>query len=266
MTVRKWIDELEMTGHSTFSLENVVDAFPSLGRQVVQNNLMRLKCEKRIVSVYRRFYAIMPIRYKSRGIMPPTYYVPDLMHFLNRPYYFSLLTAARVWGASHQAAHVDFVTTQYPALNSSENLNSCIQWCYRYRMPTEFTVERKESDGRVLYSSPELTAVELVQYEQHCGGLSNVATVLSELSSALAFDKLPDEFFAYCKGASIQRLGYILEEVLEAKDVAEAVYRQWRKHFTPVRAKLGVSSNKDAFAHSPRWHIDVNDVLEVDDL
>ncbi len=266
MTVRKWIDELEMTGHSTFSLENVVEAFPSLGRQVVQNNLMRLKREKRIVSVYRRFYAIMPMRYKSRGIIPPTYYVPELMRFLNRPYYFSLLTAARVWGASHQAAHVDFVTTQYPALNSSENLNSCIQWCYRYRMPTEFIVERKESDGRVFYSSPELTAVELVQYEQRCGGLSNVATVLSELSSALAFDNLPDAFFACCKGVSFQRLGYILEEIIGAKGVAETVYRQWRRHYTPVSAKLSVSSGKEEFAHSQRWHIDVNDVLEVDDL
>ena len=266
MTVRTWIDDLEMTGHSTFSLENVVDAFPSLGRQVVQNNLMRLKREKRIVSVYRRFYAIMPIRYKSRGVIPPTYYVPDLMRFLKRPYYFGLLSAARVWGASHQAAHVDFVTTQYPSLNSSERQNSHIQWCYRYRMPTEFLVERKESDCRVLYSSPELTAVELVQYEQRCGGLSNVATVLAELSDAFAFDKLPDEFFAYCKGVSFQRLGYILEEVIGAKDVAETVYHQWRNHFTPVSAKLGVLSGKEVFAHSQRWHIEVNDVLEVDDL
>ena len=116
------------------------------------------------------------------------------------------------------------------------------------------------------YSSPELTAVELVKYEQRCGGLSNIATVLSELSSALAFDKLPDEFFAYCKGVSIQRLGYILEEVIGAKEVAETVYRQWRKHFTPVSAKLDVSSNKKLLAHSQRWHIDVNEVLEVDDL
>lgn len=266
MTVRAWIDELEMTGHTTFSLENAASAFPSLEKQVLQNNLMRLKNEKRIVSVYRRFYVIMPVRYKSRGIIPPTYYLPELMRFLGRPYYFGLLTAAKVWGASHQMPLVDFATTTYPALNSSKNMNASIHWCYRYKMPVDFLVERNDANGTVLYSSPELTAVELVQYARHCGGLSNVATVLAELSDSLDFGKLPTTFFEYCKGTSIQRLGYILDEVLGAKDVANALCEQWKANCRVANTCLNVESNHDVITHNRRWHINVNEKLEVDDL
>jgi len=266
MTVRAWIDELEMTGHTTFSLENVVSAFPSLEKQVLQNSLMRLKHEKRIVSVYRRFYVIMPVRYKSRGIIPPAYYLSELMQFLGRPYYFGLLTAAKVWGASHQMPLVDFATTLYPALNSSKKMNAGIHWCYRYKMPTEFLVERKDANGSVLYSSPELTAVELVQYAQHCGGLSNVATVLAELSDTLDFGKLPTTFFEYCKGTAIQRLGYILDEVIGVKDVADALYRQWKANCSVANISLSVVSNNAVTSHNKRWHIYVNEQIEIDDL
>lgn len=266
MTIRAWIDKIEMIGRITFSIGDVLEAFPSLGRQVVQNNLMRLKRERRIVSVYRSFYVIMPVRYKSRGVVPPTYYVPELMRYLNRPYYFSLLSAAKVWGASHQAAHMDFVMTLYPDLNSLRGMSAGIHWCYRYHMPSGFLIERKESDGRVLYSSPELTAVELVQYGRHCGGLSNVVTVLAELVDVLDFEKLPKEFFEYCEGVSIQRLGYILEEVLEAKSAADALYAKWRENFGVASARLSVLSKDAAFAHCRRWHIDVNEKLEVDEI
>ena len=266
MTVRAWIDELEMTGHTTFSLEEVVSAFPSLEKQVLQNNLMRLKHEKRIVSVYRRFYVIMPVRYKSRGIIPPSYYLPELMRFIGRPYYFGLLTAEKVWGASRQMPLVDFATTTYPALNSSMNMNASIHWCYRYKMPEEFLVERKDANGVVMYSSPELTAVELVQYAQHCGGLGNVATVLAELSDALDFEKTPAKFFEYCKGRAVQRLGYILEEVVRAKAAADALYELWKSNCSIANTRLCVESSNAVIAHNRRWHIEVNEKLEVDDL
>ena len=161
---------------------------------------------------------------------------------------------------------IDFVTTLYPALNSSRNMNAGIHWCYRYKMPADFLVERKDANGPVLYSSPELTAVELVQYEQHCGGLSNVATVLAELSDTLDFGKLPTTFFEYCKGTSIQRLGYILDEVIGAKDAADALCKQWKANCSVANTKLKVESNNAVIAHNRRWHVYVNEKLEVDDL
>ena len=265
-TIREWIRDQEITGHSSFSMEDVQKAFPELSNQVIQNNLVRLKQEKRIQSVYRRYYVTIPVKYVARGSVPPAFYVADLMQHLKRPYYFGLLTAARVWGASHQAALLDYVVTTYPQLNASSELNGAIRWCYRSEIPSEFLVERKDENGRVLYSSPELTAVELVQYEHQCGGLSNVATVLAELAEQLDFTKLPSSFFVRCKGIVLQRLGYILDEVLGETAVAEALHRRWLDLCKPTRGRLSARSQSPVTVRNARWHIGINAEVEVDDL
>jgi hypothetical protein len=36
------------------------------------------------------------------GIVPPEFYIDDLMKHLTRPYYVSLLNAAAFYGAAHQ--------------------------------------------------------------------------------------------------------------------------------------------------------------------
>ena len=41
---------------------------------------------------------------------------------------------------------------------------------------------------------PELTAVDMVAYQEHIGGLTRAATVLEELSLKLDFTKLDPEF------------------------------------------------------------------------
>lgn len=265
-TIREWVDEQEMVGHSSFSMEDVQRAFPELGNQVILNNLGRLKRGNRILSVYRRFYVIIPMKYRARASVPTTYYVSDLMQHLERPYYFGLLTAARIWGASHQAAALDYVVTTYPQLNASPELNGAIRWCYRTEISTEFLIERKDENGRVRYSSPELTAVELVQYDYQCGGLSNVATVLAELASQLDFAKMPSAFFCRCKSIVLQRLGYVLDEVLGEKEVSEALYRKWQALCRPTRGRLSARSRSPVLMRNARWHIDVNVEVEADDL
>ena len=93
-----------------------------------------------------------------------------------------------------------------------------------------------------------------------------MATVLAELSEALDFDKLPTTFFEYCKGTAIQRLGYILDEVIGAKDVSDALYKQWKANCSMANISLCVVSNNAVISHNRRWHIYVNEKLEVDDL
>ena len=66
--------------------------------------------------------------------------------------------------------------------------------------------------GTILVSTPEATAVDLIGYQQHAGGLDQVATVLSELAERIDPDKL-----AVAAGLApvpwAQRLGYLLEHV-----------------------------------------------------
>lgn len=71
--------------------------------QHIMNELYRLSRQKIIQSVYKSFYTVIPIQYSVRGIVPPTYYIDQLMEYLAKPYYISLLSAAEIHGAAPPA-------------------------------------------------------------------------------------------------------------------------------------------------------------------
>ena len=93
-----------------------------------------------------------------------------------------------------------------------------------------------------------------------------VATVLAELAEQLDFTKLPSSFFVRCKGIVLQRLGYILDEVLGETAVAEALHLRWLDLCKPTRGRLGARSQSPVTMRNARWHIGINAEVEVDDL
>lgn len=89
MSIREWIRELEIGGTPTFSFSTVRRFFPNITEQSIKNDLFRLSTQKIIVPVYRGFYVIMPPQYAAKGIIPPIYYIDQLMSYLDKPYYKS---------------------------------------------------------------------------------------------------------------------------------------------------------------------------------
>ena len=63
--------------------------------------------------------------------------------------------------------------------------------------------------GFMLVSTPEMTAFDLVNHPESCGGWSNVATVLAELAERLDPEALYNRATA-SRAPSVQRLGYLL--------------------------------------------------------
>lgn len=78
----------------------------------------------------------------------------------------------------------------------------------------------------IYYSNAELTAIDIVHYEQYIGGLSRAATILDELAEKLDFRRASDNLFNYTSIATIQRLGYILDDILEQKEIAEVLHSE----------------------------------------
>jgi hypothetical protein len=66
--------------------------------------------------------------------------------------------------------------------------------------------------GSILISTPEATAVDLVGYAHHAGGLDNVATILAELAGKLDPAKLV-EAAETAPVPWVQRLGYLLDRI-----------------------------------------------------
>jgi|WetSurMetagenome_2_1015567.scaffolds.fasta_scaffold03854_9 predicted transcriptional regulator of viral defense system len=225
MTINQWINDREQRGSSTFSFNDVIAAFPSIDSQQIKNALYRLTIHKSIISVYKGFYVIIPPQYALKGIVPPPYYVNQLMRYIGKPYYVGLLNAAEIFGAAHQRPQLYSIMTIPPKTTTSIKKNSIIRWFYTIRFPEEFLITRNSETSTVKYSSAELTALDLVQYAYHIGGLSRAATVLAELCEVTNFEKLNNHIFNYVKVSTFQRLGFILDEILEETAQAEALYK-----------------------------------------
>lgn len=265
-TIREWLRQREIRGKMIASLEEVCDAFPHLSRHVIYNTLSRLKKEKILYSPYSAFYVTIPSQYVLRGEVPPYYYMDAFMARQSKKYYFGLLSAAALWGAAHQRAQSDFVVTERPRLSLSDTAKRDVKWIYRRVIPSDYLCERNGEAGPVVYSNAELTALDMVQYEQYAGGYSVVATVLGELLEATDFSKAADGLFPHFNIATIQRLGFIVEKVLGDKIQGEAIYSQWRAcsgqpHHVPLSPRRKPEGKRDE-----RWKIVVNTEIEVDEI
>ena len=187
----------------------------------------------RIMSPLRGFYVIITDEYALRGTVPQAVYLDQMMQHLERKYYVALLHAAEYHGAAHQAY-----------------------------------VERRQTwTGYINISGPELTAVDLITYQDKIGGITRAATVLAELAEKLDFSRL-DELFVKCVPVtSLQRLGYILDVVLEEQAVADSMHNLIMLAGETLRVvPLKPGKPADGCELNTRWKVAVNQEIAIDDL
>ena len=158
MRIKEWVINRERIGKSCFSREDVAAAFPSLTARSINTSLAHFAKVGLIERLHRGFYCVVPPQYALSDGIHPYYYIDDLMSWLGRPYYVSLLSAASLWGASHQKVMTTQVITQLPQLNLSVNRRATIDWLYRKTIPSEFVLARNGENGKLMYSNAELTA------------------------------------------------------------------------------------------------------------
>jgi predicted transcriptional regulator of viral defense system len=265
--VKDIIDQFEKHGKTCFLLTEIEAKFPRYGDATLKRTLTRLVAKGKIASVWKGFYVIIPIEYQSNGIVPDVYYIDQLMRFLAKDYYISLLNAAEFYGAAHQKPQELTVITTPPSLHSMQKKGTKINFNNKAHIPEQFTEQRKTKTSYIKISSPELTATDLIQFEKVIGGINRAATVLSELSESCNFAKLPAPFFEYVPTPVIQRLGFILEEVLEYHDKADDLFANVKQYVhsfrkTPLKYRksiAGCETNK-------KWKIIINEQIEIDDL
>lgn len=264
MNTNEWINDRELHGQMTFSIAEISREFASMSPKGLKTEISRMVSRGRIQSVYRGFYVIVPVQYRLKGIVPPSYYIDELMQHLGRPYYIGLLSAAAMHGAGHQRAMQTQVVTVPPQLNVSGR-NAQIDWNYRQTIPAELLLTKNGEMGVIHYSSAELTAVDVVQYAGHIGGYQRAATVLAELVDAMDMGKI-SAVVPYTTVPTIQRLGYLLEMVLEETEKADALFAvlKEKKHWNTVL--LNAQMERKESAASNRWHVNGNVVIEVDEI
>ncbi len=266
-SISEWIGEKPLRGKYTFTHQDVLDAFPGMAAGTISKALTREVSKGKIMSPLRGFYVIIPDEYVLRGAVPQPFYMDDMMRHLGRDYYVALLSAASYHGASHQVPLSFSVMIEPPTMRDKKEEKYHTLYFCKNHIPNEFVERRQTRTGYINISCPELTAVDLLTYQAKNGSITRAATVLAELTDKTDFSKFDTSFLNVVPISSMQRLGYILEDVLEEKTAADQIYRLLKSnevHLQSVPLKsgksvLGCERNK-------KWKIIVNEEIEIDEL
>ena len=264
--IKYWVETLPRMGKNTFSLLEVLEAFPHKPPAQVKNALHRLVVSAKIVSVWRGFYAVVLPEYGMKGIIPPIEYIDHLMTHLKKDYYVATLSAAALQGASHQKPF-SFMFVCDRILHSKEKNETRLEPLLKKRIPHRYVERKNVNSGTINVSKPILTAIDLLLYPLKSGGLGNIATVLAELSESIDLACVDNDFFDFAPASAIQRLGYILDVVLGEHKTADELFVKakaasvtFRK--TPLATYLEANELINCF--NSKWKVLVNDEIEAD--
>ncbi len=257
--ISDYLYEIQTQGRYAISLHELRERFGPNEKAIAQK-LHRLKKENKLAQVRKEFYVIVPPQYSHQGILPTTYYLDDMMEFLKRDYYLGLYSAAALHGAGHQQPMQSQIIIQKPALRDIKTKNQHLSFFTKSSWNTDWLDKKKTDAGYVLVSSPELTTVDIVHYHKQIGGLNRVVSVLEELCENLKPSKLT-AIAASSSFPTIQRLGYLLEQLSETK-LAEGLSNMLAANKTNT-APLSLSHKSKKGFKNEKWNLIMNAELEL---
>ncbi len=260
MNASEYCTGLASRGHYAFTKAQAQSAL-GVSDVAVQAALRRLIHKGQLAMPARGFCVIVPPEYRRLGCLPAAEFAPELMAYLDAPYYAGLLTAAEMYGAAHHKPQVFQVVT-------NRNRRPLAAGRVRIRFIAKATVERTPTTekatarGYLRVSTPEATAIDLVTYVSSAGGLDNVATVLAELAERLDPRELAKLVRDAAPMALVQRLGFLLELVGHMV-MAEPLAAYVEEKAPPIAPLRSGQPLRDA-PRAKRWRLGVNVNVEPD--
>ncbi len=253
--------DLQTKGRLTFSYKELEDEL-NLSSNALTQGLHRYKQKKQIALIRKGFYAIIPPEYSKQGMLPPFLFIDDLMKSLKKEYYIGLISAAFLYGAAHQQPMEFFVVTKTPAPRSISNKRLKITFINKKGWDDNYIVLKKSRSGYVNVSTPEYTILDLIEYQSKFG-LNRSVSIIEELLHDITPLSLQNSLYNYNNITTIQRLGYILDVILNDNELANVVYSVLNDNhdfsYIPLSArkeKLGMKNQK--------WKIISNMKIETD--
>ena len=224
----------------------------------VYPGLQRLRRRGAMFSPARGFHVVIPAEYRSWGVLPGELFIDGMMRALGRDYYVSLLTAAAMHGAAHQAPQVfQVMVDRHVADRDIERVRLRF---YANEHLREMAVEERQVDtGRIRLATRETTLVDLVVHPDDGGGLSNIATVAVEIGD-LDVSQLAQ--LAAVRSRSVaRRLGWLLERYRADLDLEPLHEIAHAGDGYPTRLVRALPARGPI---DPRWNLQVNSDVEAD--
>lgn len=229
-------------------------------------SLSRLASDGKIKMIRKGFGIITAL---TTGVLHPSYFIDGMMKYLGAKYYVGLLSAASHWGASHQAIMVYYVVTD-KVIKPVSLGRMKIQFVTKSNFDEITEIQKVAgSGGYYNVSTPELTAIDLIRYPKKSGHLNHVSTILDELIESIDMKKLISLCSkSYTPTSTVQRLGFILDEVLLLRSKAVELKKCLEKRKIQ-RIVLSSAQKKDDIKYSDypfdsKWGIYLNTSVEPD--
>ena len=259
INARDYIAGLAASGRYHFPS---AEARSALGVSAVAAKLAlnRLAKKAAIASPARGFYVIVPPEYRSIGCLPADQFIPALMKRRGLSYYAGLLSAAQYHGAAHyrpQEFQVMVSKNRWPIECGAVR----VVFVARKRLNNVLVQDFNTPRGPIHVSTPEATAVDLVGYPRHVGGLDQVATILSELAEKID----PEKLVRAARTAPItwaQRLGFLLVRI-GAGEKTRSLESYVRSHARESTLLLSSAPRGHAKRDS-NWKLYVNARVQAD--
>lgn len=263
MNFSQYINDLLRHGKYSFTIQQAETAMGK-SLKAIYSSIEHLLNKGELATPAKGFYVIVSPEYQILECLPAEYFIHKLMEHWQCSYYVGLLTAARYHGATHQAVQIFQVMIEgrsRPQILCGKVKIRFIANRHLAQTPIQ-TISTAKSILKV--STPEGTAMDLLNYPQQAGGLNHIATILAELQENIKPDKLLELAEKQSILAWKQRLGYLLE-IIGAAELADVLKKylaqQKRLDYIPLMPGLE-KSNK-----SPRnttWKIIENATIESD--
>ncbi|MCB0483677.1 MAG: hypothetical protein KDC37_03860 [Flavobacteriales bacterium] len=257
-TLEHFVEQQLSNGRFSFSTTMLKDVFDKSDKALKQS-LYRLKAKGKIAHVRSGFYMIIPPEYSQFGMIPPDLFIDDLMKCLGKKYYVGLFSSASLQGASHQAVMQYYVITNHPPLRSVNNAKMVINFYSKKEWQRELILQRKTDAGYINISCPELTTFDLLNYGNF--SLNRIATILEELYEFYNAKRLKLSV-KQASTASIQRLGYLLDQVVVDNVYSEVLQQELtqRRLFPVLLSKRSSHQGKA----DKSWNVIINTDIESD--
>lgn len=248
------IDQLHRQARYTFTRRDIEQRL-RMETATLTKALQRLRRSGRIRRVRRGFYVIVPLEYQTAGMIPPDWYIDDLMTELDCPYYIGVLSAAALHGAAHQQpqeVHIVVPHSMRPIRSESVHL----RFFWKKSSPDTPTRMTKGYTGLFPVSTPAATALDCVRYAHSIGGLDAVQTILDELVPEIAVRDLLEA--AQCESdlSIVQRTGWLLQRTGNPEVVDELA--AWLSKRKPAKTRLDVRASATGYPKDSRWQVIVN--------
>lgn len=256
----KFLVELQEKGRYAFTFDDLRNYF-DLSEVSLLQGLFRYKQKKQVAQIRKGFYAIITPEYSKQGMLPYHMFIDDLMKSLKKPYYVALFSASALHGAAHQQPMDYFVIAQTPAPRSINSKKLKISFVSKNNWEADDIIQKATDAGYINVSSPELTALDLLAYAEK-NGLNRVTTVLHELVQTIKVTQLSRTLKNYKNTPVIQRLGYIMDKVLDEKKIAEVILKSLKNRNVST---VLLSSHKPKMGETDgTWKVIINMEIESD--